>query len=250
MKISSFKAAMLAASTAFVFVPTALAEPTWTGEGSLSAGSTSGNTETTDLGAGLNLTRDTAKWAQTAELSAQYNETDGENTTDRLFGALQLDRKLENDRWSLFGRGSYEADQFSGFDSRVFLGVGVGYKVLTGEQTTWSLEGGPGYKIDEVSNKLIDNVYVIGETEESVAVRLGSRFAHDLNELVALSNDTDVIWADISTQIVNSTAVTAGLSDALSLRVSFDVRHDTAPPIDTESTDTATRISLVYGIGG
>ncbi|MCF6329846.1 MAG: hypothetical protein L3J02_08615, partial [Henriciella sp.] len=34
----------------------------WTGEGSLSAGVTTGNTETTDLGLGLDLGRDFCVW--------------------------------------------------------------------------------------------------------------------------------------------------------------------------------------------
>ena len=256
--------AAVALSAILAGTPQAFAQAEWSGEGSLTAGSTTGNTETTDIGAGLNVTRDTLKWKQTGELSAQYNETDGDNTADRLFAALQLDRKLENDRWSIYGRGSYEVDQFSGFESRIFLGLGVGYKVWDSEKTKWSLEGGPGFKIDEVSNipnpdptfTVVPGVtndtggILLGDTEESLAVRAGSRFEHALNDVVTFTNDSDVIWADISTQFTNISAVTAGLSDALSLRVSFDVRHDTDPPMGTEQTDTATRISLVYGLGG
>ena len=243
--------ALLGASAMMLCSPLAFADAEWTGEGSLSAGSTTGNTETTDVGAGLTVSRDALNWRQTGELSADYGEADGEENKNRLFGALQLDRKFENPRWTAYGRGSYERDEFSGFDNRAFLGVGVGYQVLTGEATTWSLEGGPGYKIDEIADVFENNVLIAeGFTEESFAFRAGSRFAHAFSDTVSLSNDTDVLYAEVSTQINNSTALTAQLVNNLSARFSYDVRHETDPPLGSEQTDTATRLSLVYGFGG
>ena len=228
----------------------ALAQAKWTGEGSLTAGNTTGNTETTDLGAGLKFTRDADKWRQTGELSADYGETDGEETRNRLFGAGQVDRVFSNERWSAYGRGSYEKDEFSGFDNRIFLGAGLGYKVLTGEKAIWSVEGGPGYKIDEVADTTVDGVLIPGYTEESIAFRAGSRYAYHFNDSVTFSNDTDILYADVSTQVDNRLALTAKLFENLSARISYDVRYETDPPIGSEDTDTATRLSLVYAFGG
>jgi hypothetical protein len=52
--------------------------------------------------------------------------------------------------------------------------------------TKWTLEGGPGYKIDEVraTDVLPDS------TEESFGGRIASRFSHDFNERVQISDTT------------------------------------------------------------
>lgn len=226
----------------------------WSGEGSLSAGTTSGNTETSDVGIGLKAARTTQLWTTGIEAFADYAETDGLETKNRLFLAGQLDRQL-TDRSYAFGRLSHERDEFSGFDSRSFLGGGLGYQVFDGEKTTWSLEGGPGLKIDEIGETTsVDEIgmpfAVPGETVESISFIAASNYAYAFNDAVRFTNDTDAIYAEESTQFVNTAALTAALIDAFSARVSFDVRHDTNPPAGFESTDTATRVSLVYTMGG
>ncbi len=64
---------------------------------------------------------------------------------------------------------------------------------------------------------------------------------------MTFTNVTDMLYAQESTQLGNSTAITASLTDSLSARVSFDVRYDTNPPRGFEDTDTATKIAVVYG---
>ena len=86
-------------------------------------------------------------------------------------------------------------------------------------------------------------------TEESFGATAQSAFAHAFNENVNFTNDTSVVYADTSTQIGNITALTASLTNALSARISFEVRHDTDPVDGFEDTDTISRVSLVYGFG-
>lgn len=210
---------------------------------------TSGNTETTDLGLGLGLARETQVWKAALDLQADFGETDGLETKNRIFAAAQLDRQI-NDRLYGFGRISYEIDEFSGFENRGFVGGGLGYQLIENDATTWSLEGGPGLRIDEVRVFTVDGVTTPAETVESFSVFAASNFAHAFNDNVSFTNDTDVLAAEETTQIINVAALTAKLTDAFSARISLDVRHDTDPPVGFEATDTATRIALVYAIGG
>ena len=76
-----------------------------------------------------------------------------------------------------------------------------------------------------------------------------SFFSYNINDNVTLSNDTDIVYAEVSTQLENTLALTATLYEKFSVRFSYDVRHETEAPVGTEDTDTATRISLVYGFG-
>lgn len=86
-------------------------------------------------------------------------------------------------------------------------------------------------------------------TEESFSALAQSNFAHAFNENVAFTNDTTVVYAETSTQIGNVAAFTASLTNTLSARVSFEVRHETDPVAGFEDTDTISRVSLVYGFG-
>jgi len=225
----------------------------WTGEGSVTAGVTTGNTETTDLGVGIDVGREAGVWAFGVLATADYGETDGEETRNRFFLGGNVDRQL-NDRLFAFGQASYEKDDFSGFDSRAFVGGGLGYDILVGEQTTWSVRGGPGIKIDEIkaieSEDEFGNPLIIpAMTEESVSATFSSDFDYAFNDNVKFTNDTSALYAETSTQIGNIAALTASLTNALSARISLEVRHDTDPPLGFEATDTATRFSLVYGFG-
>jgi putative salt-induced outer membrane protein len=215
----------------------------WTGEGAFSAGNTTGNTETSDLGIAMKVKHQGDNWIQYGELSADYGETDSVESKNRIFAAGQVDR-IFDDRLSGYGRLSWERDEFSGFENRYFLGVGAAWKAVQGETTNWTIEGGPGYKIDEIRETLTTPAL----TEESLGLRGGSKFEHKLNESVVVSNNSEVIYSEASTQLVNVLALTANLWGNLSARVSLDVRHDTDPLPDFEATDTATRVSLVYKV--
>jgi len=225
----------------------------WSGEGSLSAGMTTGNTDTTDIGIGVDVAREMNVWTIGFQANADYGETDGEETKNRIFLGTNLDRQI-NDRLFGFGQLTYERDEFSGFDSRAFIGGGLGYDILNGDVTQWTVRGGPGLKIDEIEevlNTATVPATVISEamTEESLGATAQSNFAHTFNENVNFTNDTSVVYADTSTQIGNITALTASLTNALSARISFEVRHDTNPVDGFEDTDTISRVSLVYGFG-
>ena len=227
------------------------AENGWSGEGSLSAGVTTGNTETTDIGLGVDATRTMNLWKIGLQATADYGETDGEETKNRIFLGTNLDRQI-NDRLFGFGQLTYEQDEFSGFDSRAFIGGGLGYEILAGEATQWTVRGGPGLKFDEVQAVLDTSttpatVVTPATTEESFGATAASNYAHQFNENVAFTNDTTVVYAETSTQIGNIAAITASLTNTLSARISFEVRHDTDPVEGFEDTDTISRVSLVYG---
>jgi len=224
-------------------------EKKWSGEGSLSAGISTGNTETVDLGLALNFQRTAGAWKFSAEGSYDYGEVDGLEARNRYFVAGQADRSF-GERFYAFGRVSYEEDDFSGFASRLFAGVGAGYHIFKRDNLIWDVEVAPGFRIDETADVIDPDTGLVtepGESIERVGVRGASRFSYDFNERVGLTNNTGVTWSSETTQIQNTIALDSSLTDALTARISFEVRHDTNPPTGFESTDTATRLSIVYG---
>ncbi|HPE46836.1 MAG TPA: DUF481 domain-containing protein [Hyphomonas sp.] len=222
----------------------------WSGEGSLSAGVTTGNTDTSDVGLAVDLKKEAGVWTYGLQASADYGKIDGQETKNRIFAGLDADRQL-NDRLFAFGRLSHERDEFTGFESRTFVGTGLGYQIYEGDKVNWAVRGGPGLKIDKVREiNTVDGtgapVTIPSETVNSFGVIAASDYSYAFNENVSFTNTTSVLYAKESTQISNSAAITASLTSKLSARMSFDVRHDTDPPVGFEATDTATRVSLVY----
>ncbi len=242
--------AALAASSCLTF-PAFAENGTWKGEGSFSAGLNTGNTETSDLGIGVKMARETQVWKNSAEFIADYGTKNGSQTKNRFFVAGQTNRVLNDDAF-VFARVSHEVDEFSAFDSRSFVGGGAGWQVFDAPAAKWSLEGGPGLKFDKVKEITSGDppLTVPARTDESFSFIAASKFGYTFNDAVKFGNDTNVLYADTSTQIGNKTSLTALLTKSLSARFSFEVRHDTDPKPGFEETDTATRMSLVYAFGG
>src|SRR5262249_59340155 len=117
----------------------------------------------------------------------------GAKTKTRLAAAGQVDRNF-TDHFSGFLRGTWEDDRFSGFANRWFAGLGFGYKVIDSKPTSWTLQGGPGYRIDEVRTvpATATTPMEFSHTAHSFGASAGSRFKQQLNDKVALSDDTDV----------------------------------------------------------
>jgi putative salt-induced outer membrane protein len=247
--LASTLAAAPAFAPAFAQTPPAPAAPKWTGEGALSAGYTTGNTQTTDGGLAVKAKHVGGLWTQAGDFSADYGETDGIESKNRLAASGQVGRVFSN-TWNGYTRLTWERDQFSGFDNRYFAGLGLSYKAWDTKQTAWTLEGGPGYKVDEIraAAATATTPATPARTEHDFVARAGSNFRYAFNDKVALTDTSEVVYSDTSTQLSNGLALTAGLMGNLSARISLDVRHDTRPPEGFKATDTSTKFSLVYKV--
>ncbi len=222
------------------------------GETSVAGTAKTGNTESTDLGLGLKLRHETERWRQIFGGAYDWGSAEGTDTKNRLATSYEIARLL-NHRLYGFGRGAYEQDQFSGYDYRALVGGGLGYDVLIGDIRSWSLQGGPAYRIDEIDpslDPLTGAELAPAERQVSGALNLGSRFEAQVNDAVSFANITDVTSSADTSTFLNSASITADLLGSVQARFSFDVLHDTSAPLGTEKTDTTTRAALVYTFGG
>jgi putative salt-induced outer membrane protein len=185
------------AASAFGQVAPAPVTPTnrWTGEGSVSASISQGDTNSTDAAAAIKLKHTNGSWSESLQLTGDYGKDDHQETENRIFGSFQMDYRF-NPKCSALIYTSAENDRYSGFGWRYFFGVGAGYDVVHSKKMDWALQGGPGYKIDHVraypaTPPLTEE---IPETvEESVGLALASRFRYRFTDKINLSNDTALI---------------------------------------------------------
>ena len=221
------------------------------GEASLAGSASSGNTESSDVGLALKLQHEAQAIRHAFAAAYDYGSADGTASKNRFNTSYEVNWLL-NHRLFSFGRGAYELDEFDGYDYRAIVGGGLGYDILQGETRSWSVQGGPAYRIDQIE-PVYDPMGALlapAERQTSAAMTLGSRFESQINDAVSVSNLTDVTSSSDTSVFFNSAALTTELMGSIAARFSFDVAYDTNPPFGAEETDTITRASLVYSFGG
>lgn len=219
----------------------------WSGETSLTGAVTTGNTETTDIGLGLKLAKETDKWRHKFNALGDLGRANGEVNRRRYELGYQLERDL-NDRLYVYGNADYFSDDFGAFQEGYFLGAGGGYKAIVSEPVTWNLEGGAGFRSQETQAPVLPNFLPLPVTENEVALRAFSDFDYKLNENVALYNDTEIVWSSSDTYVWNEIGLTATLAGNLAARASFRVDYHSDVPVGRENTDTVTRFGIVYSL--
>lgn len=217
----------------------AQAQTGWSGEAGLSGSVTTGNTETTDIGAVLSLSKEADIWTHNFDGTIDYGEVNDAESKNRLFLGYQIDRDI-NERLYAFANANYFKDEFGSYETGYFLGGGLGYDVLIDEPMLWALEGGIGYRSQTLQGS--------GDDEGEFAIRAASDFDYAFNDAVSFYNDSEVIWSDSDTYLWNDAGINAQLAGNLSARFGVRVDHHTDVPVGVEKTDTTTRATLVYAI--
>lgn len=218
--------------------PPAPPPSSWSGEIALGGGNNTGNTETTDANASVKALYKDERWEH--ELDARFNyAAENGNSTARRWVASYQPRYNINQRLYGFGFVEYDDDAFSGFDYQVSESAGLGYRVVLPPPVSLALEAGPGARHSRES--------ATGDTENEITGRFVAKFAWQISDTAKLTNDTSVTVGSERTLTTNTSALTADVIGHVAARISLEIRNNSNPPDDKKATDTASKISLVYG---
>jgi len=209
----------------------------WSGQGELGAFMSTGNADNTGATASLALTKEGINWRHKLAGRADYQRTDGAVTREQFLAAYELNLKL-TDRLYGYALGQYERDRFQGFSARYSASGGFGYDILT-QGPALSAKAGTAWRRTEI---------VDGGSSSNLAGLAALDFDWQIAETITLTQDANALLQSGSSSITSDTGVQAALSDALSLRLSYTVEHDTNPPIGAVKTDTFSRITIMYGL--
>lgn len=217
----------------------------WEGEAELGVLMTSGNTEETNVNGRLGLIHEVVSWRNIAEFSTNSSESEDETTAEKYKGSLETNYKFDEDQyWYL--RGAYENDRFSGYDFESTATTGYGNRVWNqSDRSFLDLSAGAGYRY----NKLED-VNDEGEDEEKEAIaRLAAQFNYALsdNALFRQKLSTEIGLDENNVISQSETALKASVVGNLSMKLAYRVEHVSDAPAGSDSTDTETSISLLYG---
>jgi len=209
----------------------------WTGEGSAGLILTSGNSDTEVLNVGLKLGKKQENLEHTFLLAANTAEDSGEKSAESYLGAYNLKYNL-NDKNFVFGEARYLDDKFDSFEGISTIGAGYGYRIINTEDHSWVLSAGLGYRTTELET-----------TGEDIS---GTAFIGESDYKIKLSNTTEffdtfrIESTSDNSYIQNIAGLTVAMSDALSLKLSYDVRHNTDVTAGSNQTDSITAVSVVY----
>ena len=210
----------------------------WTGNAAASAVVANGNSETLAVGLSLKARKEGEQLAHNVEGNIDLGRSSGVQNLKRWGLAYQLDYKF-SDRTYGFGRLSFEEDQFSGYDYRLFAGAGLGHFLAKSEEFTWRIDGGPGYQYSPVDDTR--------EIEKEFAFYAGTDLEWRLREGVTFTQSGKVVWTEPTTTFVSISSLNTALTSTLSAGLAFEWRHETEPPLGRVKTDTILRATLGYG---
>lgn len=204
----------------------------------LRASASDGNTNSVDIGLGVDLGYYDGTNGYGIELAYSYGETEGVVTEESLIYDFEYRRDLGT-RFYGFAKVQGSLDEFSSFDNDVFVGLGAGYRIYDTSTIQWTVQAGPGYRVAELTDALNTEI-------EEGAFAVSSNYFHLLQPGTSVSVDTDIVASESDTVVYNSLALTQNVSNQLALRTSLNTEFHTDPVAGLEDTDNTLGVSLVY----
>lgn len=205
------------------------------GKGELGAFMSTGNAENTGITASLSLVNEGTNWRHRFSGRADYQETEGVVTREQFVAAYEPNYKI-NDRLFAYALAQYERDRFQGFSARYSASGGIGYDVLV-DGPTLSIKAGPAYRRTELVN---------GASTGNLAGLAALDFDWAVSDTITFTQDGSALVQNGSSTFISDTGLQAAISEVLSVRLSYTVETDTAPPPGAVKTDTLSRVTIIY----
>ena len=211
--------------------------------GSLSLrGTYTTNDGDTDSDVGVGLRYGTFDGVNGFDVTASFaygseNDVETENT---LLVGMDYRRDF-NDRLFAYAKADLAFDKLSDevgeYEQDIFVGAGLGYRILNDNISQWSIQAGPGYRVANV---------VGGDEVSEVAASLSSNYYRSLTETAYVTNDTDVIYSEFATTVTNDLALNVAVSDALTLRTSYVTNFNDQTDDGFSDAENTFGVAVVY----
>jgi putative salt-induced outer membrane protein len=196
---------------------------------------TTGNTEDESIKVKgrVELVKDA--WDYAWSVDAFRSSRQDQLTAQRFYTVGSADYQLSEVSF-VQGRLAYEDDRFSGYDSQTDASINYGRTLLTNTgNMSLDVTAGVG-----VRRSLSEE-----EDFDEAIFRLAGDYKWDISE-TALFNQILSAEAGNETSIYRlESSIETNILENLSLKFTFNVKHQTEVPVGRENTDTATSVTLV-----
>lgn len=196
----------------------------------------SGNTDSTDYNAEINLENKHGRWSHELHLEALAREENDSRTAEK-YRISGRDNYLISERAFVFGDLEYTKDRFSGYDYRVNETLGFGY--IFADDEVWKLKTRAGIGGEHTKDET-------GDHADKLLGKLGANAAYKLNENVSITEDAEALLTDDLQTYRSKLALKTKLSESLAFRVGYNIEHLSQVPAGKKKTDQHTFLGLVY----
>jgi len=223
----------------------------WTGTGEFGLAMARGNARSDNANGKLSFANEDGKWKHAFYIAALRNEGevtgdfDGDGVVeDKMqlsanryeIGASSALKMDEKNSWIAALR--YENDDFAPYDYQATFSLGYGRTWIDTAATTLTTDIGPGYRRAKDT--------ITGETIDGLIARGALAWTHKLSETASLYDNLLVESGSDNTFASNDFGISVAISEAFALKAGLEARHNTDVAPGIKSTDTLTKVNLVY----
>ncbi|USI72161.1 DUF481 domain-containing protein [Sphingomonas morindae] len=208
----------------------------WKGEAELGASLATGNSRAVGLYGAFKANKEGLRWRHALTARADYAETDGIATTERIVASYQPRYKV-TERLYFYGIAQFEHDRFLGYDQRYTTGPGLGYTLFPGPRFKLDIEGGPAAR---------RTVYIDADPRWSAAARGSVSLVWKPSSWLTLNSDSALYLERRNSNISSTTSLDSRLIGPLKARLSYTLTYEQDTPDVSKNANTLSRVSLVY----
>jgi putative salt-induced outer membrane protein YdiY len=223
----------------------------WQGSAELGYINTSGNTVSSTLNAKVTLDSDLEYWRHAFEASAYNNSDDDVRSAEQYNTFWQSNYKF-NAHQSIFARGEYDDDRFSGWEYQATVTAGYSQRINFSDKMTLDLDAGPGYRYsvydkdynDDGGNRVWQPE--LGNDISEAMVRLAADYNWAFSDTASFQQQFSMEAGKDNVINRSITSLTMDLTSVLALKLSYDVKYtdDVLPSVN--QYDRKTIISILY----
>lgn len=201
-----------------------------------------GNTNTTDIAAGTNISYDKNRVSNTFQFQYQYGKSNDVLNKKQYNLQNQANYKFNKKGTAfVFLNETASADKFSAYEFQTLTASGLGHDVYRGADLVWTAQAGPGYRYDRIRNG--------GNTDDAWAGTLTTNITWDISKDAKFTTQAEADFGAQYNHYNFATALTSTLFNNFATQVSFTTDYYTQIPANSSNTkklDTTTVFSVIY----
>jgi len=199
---------------------------------------TSGNSSTSAFGLNGEIIFRPDTWVIQNRAAYVRNRSEGITTAERVLYGSRVE-KVHTPKLSSFGEYRFYRDEFAGVSNNQIISGGFAFKVVDTGVHLFTVDGSLGY---------LHEGRLQGEDIDSASYGGGAFYKWTFSETASFTDEfklTGLFDNADDWRIGNIAALTAKLTDVLSLKASYALRYANFPVPGFKTTDTTTSIALV-----
>lgn len=208
----------------------------WQGQGEFGYVRTSGNTDTSTVGAKLAVEHQRRLWRYTGRLEALSSTNQDLQIAERYFLNLKSDYALE-ERNYLAVMLEYENERYTAYDYRTSYTFSYGHKFVFRHDLLVNGEFGVGGRRGRLED---------GAKQDEATIRTAASVKWSISDSASLTEEFSIVVGEDDTVTRTIAGLTSRINGHLATKLSYLAKKTTHNVSEIHTVDTETTMTLVY----